>query len=396
MKILAEIFSQGEEVVTGQTLDTNATWLAQQLTDIGFKVKRHTTVGDQLHDLANIFTEISIRADLCICTGGLGPTCDDLTAEALALASGFDLLFDADALASIESYFAQRNRLMPETNRKQAYLPTGSVRVDNPVGTAPGFRVKLGKCVFVCLPGVPTEMKSMFAQSVLPLLPQLFDLKPDRLISLRTVGIGESAIQQRLKSIQLPDEVELGFRAALGEVQVKLLFPEFYSDQQIRGLIDKLKELLGDVVYAVEGLDASDSVDLLTVIDRLMHLNQHSLVMIESISYGLLAQACFAYSWLAQASLLHPQSYTEGELLRFRESLRHQYPEAMCLTQICEYSLEEIADPNQTITMRISLYTSSSDFHKDLLLAGSLNYKQQQAATHTLDFLRRYLSNLCL
>ena len=396
MKILAEIYSQGEEVVTGQILDSNAAWLAQQLQTIGFKLKRHTTVGDHLQDLADTFVEISKRADFCVCTGGLGPTSDDLTAAALSLASGLELAFDADALANIESYFARRHRPMPETNRKQAFLPQGSVRIDNPVGTAPGFSLQLGRCLFVCLPGVPTEMKAMFTQSVLPQLPLQFELKPDRLISLRTVGIGESAIQQALKNLQLPDDVELGFRAALAEVQVKLLFPDYYADSQIHSWVDTVKGLLGDEVYAIEGLDAAVCGDLLAVIDNLMCLHQHELVLMESVSFGLLAHTCLLKSWLKHAILIHPQEYSESEYRRHLEILQTQYPEAIGLTQSCQHTLAEIADPNQTITLRICLHTPALDYHKDFVLAGSLNYKQQQAATYTLDFLRRYLSNLCL
>lgn len=396
MKMLAEIFSQGEEIVTGQTLDTNATWLAQQLTDIGFKVKRHTTVGDQLQDLVDVFTEISLRADFCICTGGLGPTSDDLTAEALSVASGQALEFDADALASIASYFARRNRTMPDTNRKQSYFPKGSVRVDNPIGTAPGFSVKLGRCLFVCLPGVPAEMKAMFIQTVLPQLPEQFDLKADRLVSLRTVGIGESAIQQCLKDIQLPTDVELGFRAALGEVQVKLMFPEFYTDEDTLVWVETVKQLLGDVVYAIDGMDVSMSGDLMAVIDRQMCLHEHSLVIIESISYGLLAKHCFGKSWFKNACLVYPQNYSDSEYVRHQEAIKIRYPKSIRISQTCLYTPEEIADSNQSVTMNIHLETDSVNYHKEVILAGSLNYKQQQAATYTLDFLRRYLFNLCL
>lgn len=395
MKVLAEIFSQGEEIVSGQTLDTNATWLARHLTDIGFRVRRHTTVGDQLSDLVCVFREISTRADLCICTGGLGPTSDDLTAEALSLVTGQKLVFDVDALTAIESYFIRRNRSMPDSNRKQAYLPNSSIRINNPVGTAPGFSLQFEGCLFICLPGVPAEMKAMVIQSVLPQLAQQFQLQPDRLISLRTVGIGESAIQEILKCLTLPSDVELGYRAALGEVQVKLLFPDTYVDSEIYSLVDTVKQMLGDVVYSIDGL-GEESGDLLTVIDQQMCLHNKHLFISESVSYGLVAQRCFAYEWLKNAHLLHPDSCISSANLYHPNADKQLYPNAIHLSQICSQSAKEIADPDLSVNLNIRLGTHSTVYHKEVVLAGNLEYKQQQAANYTLDFLRRYLFNLCL
>jgi nicotinamide-nucleotide amidase len=122
-----EIFSQGEEIVTGQVLDTNAVWLSQKAVVMGFNVTRHTAVGDKLADLVQSLLDISNRADCCICTGGLGPTSDDLTAEAVAKAFGLPLVFDEIAYGQIEQFFRNRNRAMPECNRKQAMLPQGSI-----------------------------------------------------------------------------------------------------------------------------------------------------------------------------------------------------------------------------------------------------------------------------
>ncbi|MEY4718343.1 MAG: hypothetical protein RL563_961, partial [Pseudomonadota bacterium] len=223
MSVIAEIFSQGEEVVSGQTVDSNAAWLSQQLVDSGFTVTRHTAVGDDLEALVSLIKEISQRADCCVCTGGLGPTSDDLTTQAVSLASGLALQFDPEAMEQIEQYFAQRQRPMPEANRKQAYFPQGAMRIDNPVGTAPGFAVKINRCWFSFLPGVPSEMKAMFPAVKQQWIPS-FQVEPERRITLRSIGIGESTIQQRVQDIPLPSGVRLGFRAAIEEVQTKLYF----------------------------------------------------------------------------------------------------------------------------------------------------------------------------
>ncbi len=395
MKMHAEIFSQGEEVVNGQTLDTNATWLAQQLNDLGFRVKETATVGDQLADLVEVFSEISKRADCCICTGGLGPTSDDLTAEALSLATGQRLIFDEDAFAAIASYFARRNRTMPETNRKQAFLPENAVRIANPVGTAPGFSLKFGRCLFICLPGVPAEMKTMFDQSVLSQLSQTFVFESDRLITLRSVGIGESAIQHQLKEFILPDDVELGYRAALGEVQIKLRFPGTYSDSDVSELSLQIKQMLGDVVYSIDGIDDS-SGDLLAVIDREMQKQQQQLILVESISYGVIAHRCFGYPWLKHAILEPHESMVACSNYADISLIRKQFPKAIILRQSCPNSIAEMSEMQQAVRLKLNLTCPSNDYQKEVVLAGSLDYKQQQAAVYTLDFLRRYLFNLCL
>lgn len=384
----AELFSQGEEVVTGQILDTNANWLAAQLTQLGFRVRRHSTVGDQLLDLISVFREISERADICICTGGLGPTIDDLTAEALASAAGVELVFNAEAMVDIKAYFDRRQREMPAVNRKQAFFPEGAQWIVNSVGTAPGFSLQLNRCWFVCLPGVPAEMKAMFQNTVSKQIPSHFILYADRLITIRTVGIGESALQDLLVTVTIPNSVELGFRAALNEVQIKLLFAPTVPETEMHQLVDDIVNLLGSVVYAVDGFDTSDS-SLLSVVDNLMNLHHYHLLLTEAVSYGALAQRCFGRFWLQQVELnstatrLHPLPE-----LSFDDTLIH-------LTQISDASLQQLADCQAIVPLSLQISLANKVYTEGKVLSGSLDYKQQQAATFTLDFLRRFLLQLC-
>jgi nicotinamide-nucleotide amidase len=255
MNATVEIFSQGHEVVSGQVTDTNAAWLAQQLTTAGFTVSRHTAVGDKLADLIAVLGEIAARSPVCcICSGGLGPTCDDLTAEAVAAAFDMPLQFDSEAFAQISRYYQSRNKPMPEINRKQAMLPQGAARIDNSVGTAPGFHLVYQNCWFVFLPGVPTEMQHLFTQTVSAELKQRFVVQPPRLVTLHTRGIGESRLQELLNQLTLPEPVELGFRAADGVVQVKLHFPNVYPFVQVEKLVTQVQETIGDGIFAIEGL----------------------------------------------------------------------------------------------------------------------------------------------
>lgn len=388
MTWVAELFSQGEEVVTGQTLDTNANWLAAQLTQLGFRVRRHNTVGDQLPDLISVFREISERADICVCTGGLGPTTDDLTAEALASSAGVELVFNADAMADIKAYFDRRLREMPAVNRKQAYFPSGAEWIVNPVGTAPGFSFKMNRCWFVCLPGVPAEMQAMFQLTVSMQLSKRFVLRPDHLITIRTVGIGESAIQDMLAEVTIPNSAELGFRAALNEVQIKLLFSSTVAVAEMRKTVDSLVAVLGSVVYAVDGFETADS-SLLSVIDHLMSSSSYQLLLTETVSFGALAQRCCGRAWLKQVFLHSTASSFDNIAAKpLNDSLIH-------LTQFSDAAVHEFSDCLAVVHLHLRLSLADKVYTETKLLSGGLQYKQQQAATYTLDFLRRFLLQLC-
>ena len=267
---------------------------------MGFDVTRHTAVGDKLDDLVQVLLDISKRADCCICTGGLGPTSDDLTAEAVAKAFDLPLVFDEIAYTQIELFFSKRKRRMPECNRKQAMLPKGSIRLDNKVGTAPGFALQQGPCWFAFVPGVPSEMRHLFLEHIQPSLAGRFDLQPSELITLKTIGIGESDLQERIKNIVIPPKVQLGFRADLGEVQTKLLFPNGCPQKQIEDLTQTFAKAIGDPVYAIEGLGQPSS-DLVSVISQLMTFGGHTLAIVETASHGILAAKMVGVSWLLNA-----------------------------------------------------------------------------------------------
>ncbi|MEY3882357.1 MAG: hypothetical protein RIQ94_3153 [Pseudomonadota bacterium] len=288
MNPLLEIFSQGEELVTGQIVDTNAAWLSQQAVACGFTVTRHTAVGDKLSELVTLLVDIAQRADCCICTGGLGSTNDDLTALAVAEAFDRPLTFDAKAYEQIARFFANRHRDMPESNRKQAMLPQGAKRLDNYWGTAPGFSIKHGRCWFVFLPGVPMEMKHLFQEQVLPSWPQRYSLQPRLLITFKTFGVGESALQELINGIEIPSLVDVGFRAGTDDVHIKLLFPSDYPKQKMRALIADFSAQLGEFVFAIDGLGEATG-DLVFEINKQMAARNRTLAVIETISHGLLA-----------------------------------------------------------------------------------------------------------
>jgi competence/damage-inducible protein CinA-like protein len=380
-----EIFSQGDEVVTGQIVDTNAAWLAQQAVSLGFTVTRHTAVGDKLEDLIILLSEIANRADCCICTGGLGPTTDDLTAEAVAKAFNLSLILDTQALAQIEQFFAHRQRVMPESNHKQALLPQGAERLDNEYGTAPGFSVQIGQCWFVFMPGVPSEMKPMYANKVQPHLAQQFSLQPSNLTTLRTIGIGESAIQELMNTITIPDSVQLGYRAELGEVQTKLLFPFAYSENEKAALVNQIAKQLGDTVFAIDHTREANS-DLISVLDNLMLQGGYTLAVIETVSCGLLTSLCVGAEWLVEARY-------QPTLIATEQTNLHAIALELQKTSGATFALVQLyaGDKNGVMILHNGLLTPQGFYSSTQTIAGALKRKQHQAALSALDLLRRYL-----
>lgn len=223
-----EIISTGDEIVTGLVVDTNAAWLSALLLDQGWQVHRRATVGDNLADLKNVLQESASRADVVLVCGGLGPTADDLTAQAAAEAFGQPLTLFPEWLATIEARYASRGRPMAQSNAKQAWLPQGCEILDNPVGTACGFVVSQmnsqGRSQLFFTPGVPFEFKQMVREQILPRLKQLAGAQTDtELRRFYSFGISESALSDMLDAAPWPAGIELGYRSAMPLIELKLI-----------------------------------------------------------------------------------------------------------------------------------------------------------------------------
>jgi len=278
--------------VTGQTVDTNAAWLSTQLQDMGFTVLEHRAIRDVALEISAATSLAVGRADLVLWTGGLGPTSDDLTTESVAAALGLDLSLDPVALQAIEDRFASMRRPMAPSNRKQAMLPNGATRLDNDRGTAPGFRVRHGGSWIACMPGVPSEMRPMFSRLV-PWLHTEFGLESGRLVTLRTFGIPESRMQQRVGGASLAG-VELGYRCDFKENQLKLRASSQVDSDTLRAFAVSLAKKLGKGVFAIDGLSGTGfpSGDHIDVIAAALTERGQTLATAESCTGGRIASRC--------------------------------------------------------------------------------------------------------
>jgi nicotinamide-nucleotide amidase len=221
-----EIICTGDEVLTGKIVNSNFSYMSQKLEDVGLAVRWGTTVGDDRETLLDAFRHAGARADAVIVNGGLGPTVDDLSQEIAAQAAGVDLVLNEEWLVRMEDFFRRRSRTMPPNNRKQAMLPATAEVIDNPIGTACGFALDIGRARFFFTPGVPRELRRMLEEQIVPRLLAKSGLQASiHLKRFHSYGLGESHVDALLTGVEeiVPDgSVKLGFRAHYPQLETKL------------------------------------------------------------------------------------------------------------------------------------------------------------------------------
>lgn len=252
----AEIITIGTELLLGEIQDTKTHFLASQLRQLGIDLFRVTTVGDNTLRIADMIRESLSRADIIITTGGLGPTIDDPTRNAAALAFNVEMIFHAELWEKINDRFQARGVVPSENNRKQAYLPASAIAIDNPVGTAPAFYLWDQTKMVVCLPGVPAEMETIFLSSVIPILKEHFTLADIiKTKVLHTTGIGESEVDNLIADLETSENPTLGLSAHPANVDIRITAKagtEEEADKMIESFEDLVIQRLPDVIFGVD------------------------------------------------------------------------------------------------------------------------------------------------
>jgi nicotinamide-nucleotide amidase len=253
----AEIVTIGTEILLGELVDTNAPYIARALSALGIDLYLKSSVGDNKIRIAQALQQALERSDIVIMTGGLGPTVDDMTRDAVALAMGVELEYRPELWEQIVARFARFGRLPTENNRNQAFIPKGAESIENPVGTAPAFVYEVRERVVITLPGVPREMEYLMQNAISPYIRQKYPqtgIIKSRL--LHTAGVGESQIDERIADLEKLSNPTVGMAAHSGQVDVRIT-AKADSEAEANAMIAELEEVvrdrLGVWVYGVDG-----------------------------------------------------------------------------------------------------------------------------------------------
>ena len=288
--MLIEIICTGDEVLTGKIVNTNFSYMAQKLEDVGLSVRWGTTVGDDRDTLLAAFLHAGERADAVIVNGGLGPTVDDLSQEIAARAAGVELVLSEEWLTTMEAFFQRRSRIMSPNNKKQAMLPATAEILDNPIGTACGFAMDIGKARFFFTPGVPRELRRMLEEQIIPrLLARGGAPSAIRLKRFHSYGLGESHVDALLQGVEelVPDgSAKLGFRAHYPQIETKVTVrgaDEADIERKLAPVSAEVRKRLGNFILA------EDDDTLEGMILKALKEQQGSLTIVEMFTSGQMA-----------------------------------------------------------------------------------------------------------
>ncbi|WP_138991877.1 competence/damage-inducible protein A [Larkinella sp. C7] len=293
--ILAEIITIGDEILFGQITDTNTQWIGAELTKIGIRTVRKSSVGDQKEAILNILKEATERADLVILTGGLGPTKDDITKVTICEYFNTTLERNPEALAFVTKFFESRGRSITEINAKQADLPLNCTYVPNDWGTAPGMWFNENETIYVSLPGVPFEMKNLMQYRIIPMLQNQFETPTIVHKMIRTVGIGESFLAETIANWEdaLPAHIKLAYLPHFGQVRLRLTgtgSDPVVLKQEIDEQVEAVLPLIQPFVFGY------DDDELETKVAQLLSERNWMLATAESCTGGFVASQMTKYA----------------------------------------------------------------------------------------------------
>jgi nicotinamide-nucleotide amidase len=284
--IKAEIISIGNEILSGWTINTNAHWIAQKCNDIGLAVQWMTTIADTEEEIKTALDNASSRADVILCTGGLGPTPDDITKKTIVSYFKTELVLDENILHHVLKIFEGRNILMPEINRNQALVPKSAKTIPNSLGTAPGLQFENANQLYYFMPGVPREMKQMILSNILPTLKSFYHLPDFKTFLIRTTGIAESRLFEKIEStLKLYEDIPVSFLPKITGVDIKFRIDNKSDNLQKRAVQfgDEIKININKYIYSEEEIDLQEKIG------ELLRLNNLTLAIAESFTGGLIS-----------------------------------------------------------------------------------------------------------
>lgn len=406
----AEIIAIGSELLLGQIVDTNSSYIAKSLAENGIELVQTATVGDHLQRMKEVIKEAITRSPIVITTGGLGPTEDDLTREAIAQITRRPLVFQPHLMEQIGALFKKRGFRMSENNRKQAFIPEGAIPIENPKGTAPGFIVEGSSWITISIPGVPLEMEYLMEHTVIPYLRKRFDLKRQiiQYKVLRACGLGESAIGLQIKDLMRESRnPTVGTLASVGDIKIRITAkadnPDEAStliqemEQEIRNRLDILiygvdsETLHGNIVKALERLGLSLSiVENFTggiISQKLASTNspsfsQSMLLPFESSQIRFLNMKEEEFNALSK----EPKRLTDLLAAKAREEFKTDLGLAMFGKIV-----EEQGKGEYRIETYYALSTRYEKENQEYTLGGELWMVRERASIIALDMLRKYL-----
>ncbi len=380
----AEIIAIGTELLLGQSQDTNTRFIAEKLQELGIDLFRTMIIGDNEGRIAQTILEAITRADIIITSGGLGPTIDDPTRNAVSRALGVELEYRPELWDQITERFVRMNRQPSANNQRQAFIPKGAQAVHNPVGTAPAFIATMGSKTIICLPGVPHEMKYIFENSILPFLQQQYHLHDViRSLVLHTSGLGESQIDELVSDLEQKDNPTLGLLAHHGQIDLRITVKSdsvIHAGEILARQAALIRARLGDAVFG-EGSDSLESA-----VEKLLKENHASLAIVGSgIQTGIAKHLSEAGLTLEHScEIIPPIDLTslKKECRRFKKENNSNY----CLGV-------SLLPENNRQRLVMVLLTNTSSKSMERYFGDEISAALPWILTFALDFIRRNLSN---